>query len=63
MFKLKCILQVHQNEFNTNAALLELYKYAQKYNEEVSVQNFFCNQIYTIGYKVHTGLLELIRAP
>ncbi|KAK7493969.1 hypothetical protein BaRGS_00014851 [Batillaria attramentaria] len=27
--------RIHQTEFNPNAALMELYKYAQKYNEEV----------------------------
>ncbi|XP_076447874.1 plexin-A2-like isoform X2 [Babylonia areolata] len=27
--------RIHNSEFNTNAALLELYKYAKKYNEEL----------------------------
>ena len=28
--------QTHQEEFNTNAALYELYKYVQQYNEELT---------------------------
>ena len=35
MINLKFLFQTHQDEFNTNAALLELYKYVQQYNEEL----------------------------
>ena len=40
-----CCFQVHMTEFNANAALLELYKYAHKYNEEVwHCLTFICVQ-------------------
>lgn len=29
-------LQAHQDEFNTQAALLELYKYVQQYQEDLT---------------------------
>lgn len=31
------IFQAHANEFNTNCALYELYTYASKYNEQLTV--------------------------
>ena len=34
------VFQLHQNEFNLNAALYELYGYASRYNDEVRHQAF-----------------------
>lgn len=32
-------IQAHQNEFNTSAALYELYQYTQKYNDDVRIHS------------------------
>ena len=32
-----CLFQLHTTEFNTNCALHELYTYAVKYNEQLTV--------------------------
>lgn len=32
-------IQTHQNEFNTSAALYELYQYTQKYNDDVCIRS------------------------
>lgn len=37
MSSIKFVLQAHSTEFNTNCALQELYNYAMKYNEQLSV--------------------------
>ena len=33
------VLQLHENEFNLNAALLKLYDYAVQYNDEVRTES------------------------